>query len=214
MPAIRAPFLCLGDYPQNYLESPAAEVVKALKPIYDETIILPGSEIGECVAVAKRKDEKWFIAIENGAEDRSLEIPLPFLRSGKWKMKKFADAEGSNTEFDISECTVSPSDTLKLALRAKGGFVAVIEPELDCAKREKAKFMHRYGYYECSCRRKRRVPRGLRTRLRSGAIERNMEMCKYPVSNIQYPLSNDGGANWILAVGYFHISTLNKCVHH
>lgn len=121
-----APFLCFGDYPQNYLESPAAEVVKALKPIYDETIILPGSEIGECVAVAKRKDEKWFIAIENGAGDRDLEIPLSFLQSGKWRMKKFADAEDSNIEFDISECTVSPSDTLKLALRAKGGFVAVL----------------------------------------------------------------------------------------
>ena len=127
-----APFLCLGDYPQNYLESPAVEIIKALKPVYDETIILPGSEIGEYVAVAKRKDEKWFIAIENGAEDRSLEIPLSFLRSGKWKMKKFADAEGSNTEFDISEFVVVPSDMLKLALRAKGGFVAVIEPELDC----------------------------------------------------------------------------------
>ena len=30
-------------------------------------------------------------------------------------------------------------------------------------------------------------------------------MCNYPVSNIQYPLFNDGGANWILAVGYWHI---------
>ena len=35
-------------------------------------------------------------------------------------------------------------------------------------------------------------------------------MCNYPVSNIQYPLFNDGGANWILAVGcwifaHFHI---------
>ncbi|MBQ4439592.1 MAG: hypothetical protein II909_00430, partial [Kiritimatiellae bacterium] len=28
-------------------------------------------------------------------------------------------------------------------------------------------------------------------------------MCNYPVSNIQYPLFNDGGANWILAVGYW-----------
>ena len=34
-------------------------------------------------------------------------------------------------------------------------------------------------------------------------------MCNYPVSNIQYPLFNDGGANWILAVGYLHISTFN-----
>ena len=35
-------------------------------------------------------------------------------------------------------------------------------------------------------------------------------MCNYPVSNIQYPLFNDGGANWILAAGcwifaHFHI---------
>ena len=29
-------------------------------------------------------------------------------------------------------------------------------------------------------------------------------------ANIQYSLFNDGGANWILAVGYLHISTFNK----
>ena len=119
-----APFLCFGDYPKNYLESPALEVVKALEPVYDETVILPGSEIGECIAVAKRKGSRWFIAIENGAQDRNLEIPLSFLGSGKWSMKKFADREGTDLGFDISECVVVPSGKLKLSLRAKGGFVA------------------------------------------------------------------------------------------
>jgi alpha-glucosidase len=119
-----APFLCFGDYPKNYLESPALEVVKALEPVYDETVILPGSEIGECIAVAKRKGSRWFIAIENGAQDRSLEIPLSFLGSGKWSMRKFADREGTDLGFDISECVVAPSGKLKLSLRAKGGFVA------------------------------------------------------------------------------------------
>ena len=35
---------------------------------------------------------------------------------------------------------------------------------------------------------------------------------QYPVSNIQYPLFNDGGANWILAVGYWilDICTLSE----
>ena len=37
------------------------------------------------------------------------------------------------------------------------------------------------------------------------AVNGGNGMCDYPVSNIQYPLFNDGGANWILAVGYLHI---------
>ena len=42
------------------------------------------------------------------------------------------------------------------------------------------------------------------------AVNGGNGMCNYPVSNIQYPLFNDGGANWILAVGcwifaHFHI---------
>ncbi len=86
-------------------ESPAVGIIKALEPVYDETVILPGSETGECVAVAKRKGGKWFVAIENGTEDRTLEIPLSVLGTGKWRMKKFADAESSNIDFDISECT-------------------------------------------------------------------------------------------------------------
>ena len=42
------------------------------------------------------------------------------------------------------------------------------------------------------------------------AVNGGNGMCNYPVSNIQYPLFNDGGANWILAVGYLHISTFYK----
>ena len=37
----------------------------------------------------------------------------------------------------------------------------------------------------------------------------NVEMWKYPVSNIQYPLFNDGGANWILAVGCWIFASLS-----
>ena len=51
-----------------------------------------------------------------------------------------------------------------------------------------------------------------RINLSSAALRRGSGngMCNYPVSNIQYPLFNDGGANWILAVGYLHISTFYK----
>ena len=38
-------YLCMGDNPKNYLDSDAVDVLKALPSTWDETVVLPGSEI-------------------------------------------------------------------------------------------------------------------------------------------------------------------------
>ena len=50
-----SPFLCYADHPQNYLNNPAVDVMKAIPSTWDETMVLPGSEIGKCAAFARRK---------------------------------------------------------------------------------------------------------------------------------------------------------------
>ena len=125
-----APFLCFGDYPQNYLDNPAVEVIKALPAVYDETRILPGSEIGECIAVAKRKGKDWFIAVENGCRERTLSIRLDFLGSSRGGLSGFADAAGRPSGYLIERRVVGGGDTIELTVRPFGGYVAVIRETL------------------------------------------------------------------------------------
>ena len=119
-------FLCLGDYPKNYQENPAVELIKALPATYDEMRILDGSEIGECIAVAKRKGCDWFIAVENGAEVRKLSISLGFLEDGDYDMIAFADAVDRPDGYSISRRVVGRDEALDLKIRTKGGYVAWI----------------------------------------------------------------------------------------
>ncbi|HLP77073.1 MAG TPA: glycoside hydrolase family 97 catalytic domain-containing protein, partial [Candidatus Paceibacterota bacterium] len=60
-----SPFLCYADHPTNYLSNPAVDVMKAIPATWDETIVLPGSEIGKCAAFARRSGKDWFIGVLN-----------------------------------------------------------------------------------------------------------------------------------------------------
>ena len=54
-------------------------MIKALPSTWDETIVLPGSSIGEVAAFARRKGDQWFVAVLNGLEARTLRVELKFL---------------------------------------------------------------------------------------------------------------------------------------
>ena len=48
------------------LDNPAAGLIKTIPSVWDETIVLPSSEIGEVAAFARRRGEVWFVGIMNG----------------------------------------------------------------------------------------------------------------------------------------------------
>jgi alpha-glucosidase len=119
-----SPYLCLGDNPKNYLKSDALDVLKALPPVWDETIVLPGSEIGEQAAFARRRGTQWFIAVLNNQMPRREKISLKFLGAGNFKLVELADSPERNDAFARTERTVSAKDSLVLPLRKDGGYVA------------------------------------------------------------------------------------------
>ena len=127
-----APFLCFGDYPKNYLENPAAELIRAIPCAYDEVRVLPGSEIGECAAFAKRKGKDWFVAIENGAQERRMTVALDFLGDGKFELLGFADADDRPDGYRIDRRAVGRDGKLDIALHPCGGYCARIAPA-ECA---------------------------------------------------------------------------------
>ena len=52
--------------------------------MWDETVVLPISEIGETAAFARRKGSTWFLAILNGPDAKSVKIPLSFINGGNY----------------------------------------------------------------------------------------------------------------------------------
>jgi alpha-glucosidase len=119
-----APFLCYGDRPWTYLANPMAELFKSIPAVYDKTLVLPCSEIGECVALAKCKDGVWFVAVINGEAEKNVEIDLSFLGKGKYRKLAFRDAAERLDDCVRKDATVTSADVLKVSLRSGGGYVA------------------------------------------------------------------------------------------
>lgn len=118
------PLLVYAGHPRSLLENPAAEMIKRIPSLWDETIVLPPSEIGEMAAFVRRHGDHWFLAIVNGPSARSLRIPASFLGDGTYRTLMVRDQEDNPAAVKIEEATLTRVDSLAIDLRAGGGFVA------------------------------------------------------------------------------------------
>lgn len=123
-----SPYLSMGGHPKTYLENPALDVLKAIPAVYDETIVLPGSEPGTMAGFARRRGQDWFVAIINGTAARPLKIDLRFLGAGKWKLVSLADNQAKPDAYDRTERMVGATDSIDTALRTQGGYVGWLRP--------------------------------------------------------------------------------------
>jgi len=124
-----SPFLCYADHPTNYLNNPAVDVMKAIPSTWDETVVLPGSEIGKCAAFARRTGKTWFIGVINGGDATTLDFPLDFLARGKFQMTQLGDAPDRGDAWQREEKVVTAKDHVKLSLRPSGGCVIELQPQ-------------------------------------------------------------------------------------
>lgn len=123
-----SPLLCMGDSYENYLKSEAVDVLKMLPCTWDETIVLPGSEIGSLSAFARRHGDRWFIGVIGGSKGRTLEIDTGFLSEQQYECIELADKPGENAAFSRSERVASREDKLVVHLSPDGGYVACLQP--------------------------------------------------------------------------------------
>ncbi len=121
-----SPFLCFGGSPQSYLENPSRDVLTAISPVWDETRVLAGSEPGKVVAEARRSGKQWFIAVINGGNATTLDIPLDFLGAGSWQSTQLRDAKDKPDAWDRQDGKATRSSHIRLDVAARGGFVGWI----------------------------------------------------------------------------------------
>ena len=121
---LTSPLLIFGAHPQNILDNPARELIKTIPSTWDETIVLPQSEIGELAAFARRRGNVWFLAIMNGPAARKITVPLAFLPHGESQATIVRDVVEDAAALKIEQVRVNANSSLEIDMRAGGGFIA------------------------------------------------------------------------------------------
>jgi alpha-glucosidase len=122
-----SPVLCWADKPEIYLESPALDIIKTMPSTWDETIVLPGSEIGKLAVFARRKGEDWYVGIINGEGEnaKSYVLELSFLGDNEYDALYCMDTPDRPDAMDVKQVESFKVDApLEVQMNGGGGFVA------------------------------------------------------------------------------------------
>lgn len=120
---INAPLLTYAANPDSILLNPAVNIIKSIPATWDETIVLPPSEIGELAVYARRKGQTWFVAVMNGVGNRKIKVPLRFLK-GSYRAELARDGAANDGSLIVEQKNYSSKDILELNLISGGGYIA------------------------------------------------------------------------------------------
>ena len=123
---LSAPLLTYAALPQHLLDNPANGVIRMIPATWDETIVLPPSEIGRLAVYARRKGNTWFLAVMNGAQAQKISIPLSFLQGGNYKATIVKDSPDSAAAVKMEEASYTQKDVISLELAPGGGYLAML----------------------------------------------------------------------------------------
>ncbi|HAL57668.1 MAG TPA: hypothetical protein DCP63_14660 [Bacteroidetes bacterium] len=108
----------------NLLANPCREMIKSIPSIWDETVVLPPSEIGEVAVFARRSRHTWFLAILNGPSARTIRVPLSFLGPEPYNALLIRDNKDSTAAVNIEKTVLKRDDSPVIELHEGGGFIA------------------------------------------------------------------------------------------
>lgn len=87
------------------------------------------AEVGQCLIIARRQGDVWYVGGMNADEPSEHNLPLTFLGDGSFDAEIFLDDEPRGpAAVRRREGTVSRVDRLQVEMPKSGGFVARLEP--------------------------------------------------------------------------------------
>jgi alpha-glucosidase len=120
----QSPMLTIAANPEAILNHPAADVIKGIPAVWDETIVLPDSRIGALSIFARRRGTEWFLAVMRAGAAQTIKVPLTFLQEGtRYRTTLVRDDADKDDAVKLEQGTAGRSDVLEIQLRAGGGFV-------------------------------------------------------------------------------------------
>jgi alpha-glucosidase len=120
---LTSPLLVYGGNPASLLSNPAVDVIKSIPSVWDETIVLPQSAIGELALYARRSGDTWFVAAMNGSEPKTVKVDTSFLRQGAYRAVIARDTMANPAAVEMESREVRRGETIDLSMRGGGGFV-------------------------------------------------------------------------------------------
>ena len=122
-----APLQMLADSPSHYEQNQeCTDFIARVPTTFDETIPLSG-EMGEYVAIARRKGDVWYVAAMNNWTPRTLTLKLSDFLKEPMTMESFADginADRDATDYKHTTRQVSLHEIITLHLAPAGGWTA------------------------------------------------------------------------------------------
>jgi len=125
-----APLQMLSDNPTIYMkEQECTDFITKVPTTFDETVPLDG-EVGEFVALARKKGDAWYVGAMTNWTPRDLTLDFSFLSAGVYQAVVFKDgvnADRDGTDYKKEVIKISSADKLNIHLAPGGGWAARIE---------------------------------------------------------------------------------------
>lgn len=124
-----SPLNMLCDSPSNYMSEPeCTQFIAEVPEVWDETVALDG-KVGEYIAIARRKGDKWYVGVLGNWDERTVTLDLGFLGEGSFDMTVFKDGVNANKaarDYKKTAEELPASKKLDAKLAQGGGYVAII----------------------------------------------------------------------------------------
>jgi len=124
-----SPINMLCDNPTNYMKEPeCTKFISTVPEVWDNTIALDG-KIAQHVAIARKKNNDWYVGALTNWDRRELELDLSFLGEGNFTAEVFRDgvnADRMASDYKHETMAIPANKKLKIAMAPGGGYVARI----------------------------------------------------------------------------------------
>ena len=129
-----SPMQVIAEFPSMLLDNPdvapALEILRPLPAEWDESVVLPPSQIGTLAVVARRSGNDWYLGAVRGHDAKADETPtatLSFLPEGE-QFNAVILTDATDTSFARETRTVDHTTTINLPTRKGSGLVMRITP--------------------------------------------------------------------------------------
>jgi alpha-glucosidase len=85
-----------------------------------------GGYPGEYIIIAKRSGKDWYVGAMTNDAERTVQLKMDFLPSGKYTLSSWADVLSSPQSLTRAQKAVSASSVINIRLDTAGGWVAKI----------------------------------------------------------------------------------------
>lgn len=124
-----SPLNMLCDAPSNYLREPeCTRFIASIPTVWEETRALCG-KVGEYLAMARQKDDAWYVGALTNWEARDMELDLSFLGDGEFQAEVFEDginADRVAKDYKHKIIRIPADKKLKIHLAPGGGYIMKI----------------------------------------------------------------------------------------